>query len=175
MIKKMPRDIKKKDITEFTDDDGKKWIPTSTADLFSTKEFSDILKSIEQEKEPGDIVKVHIDVQKVNKEYYDAAVALQEKVNQQTALLKQIAVEVNAAMDKKNEKLKELISYIRNLHQYISYINNNISDSERAKFKKFPTSLPSIEEKVENKTSEEQRTLKPSVYQDVNEEVLKFE
>ena len=178
----MPRNIQTKDITEFTDDDGKKWVPTSTADLFSAKEFSDILKTIEQEKEPGDVVKVHIDVQKVNKEYYEAAVALQEKVNKQTEMLKKIAVEVNATMEKKNKKLKELIAYIRNLHQFISYINNNISDEDRLKLQQYHASLPPIsaategsaEPKAEAPASNDQPK-KASIYEDVVEEILKFE
>jgi len=37
------------DITEYTDEEGKKWIQTSTSDLFSSKELNDILESIEKE------------------------------------------------------------------------------------------------------------------------------
>ena len=62
---------KKKDNTiptEYTDESGKKWIQTSTEDIFSVNELNDIIKSIENDKNSGDIVLAHIDFKKVNKE-----------------------------------------------------------------------------------------------------------
>ena len=37
------------DLTEFTDDEGKKWIQTSTEDLFTVKELNEVLESIEKD------------------------------------------------------------------------------------------------------------------------------
>ena len=38
------------DVYEFIDDNGKKWLQTSTKDLLSSKELNDIIKEIEKEK-----------------------------------------------------------------------------------------------------------------------------
>ncbi|HOO72457.1 MAG TPA: hypothetical protein PK926_11915 [Spirochaetota bacterium] len=110
------------DITEFTDDEGKKWVQTSTDDFFSLKELNDILDSVEKEKESGEVVLARINFQKVNKEYYDAAISLQSKLNKQTELLKKVITESKKTIVRKNAKLKELIAYIRKLHQLIAYL-----------------------------------------------------
>jgi hypothetical protein len=113
------------DLTEFTDEDGKKWIQTSADDLFSMKELNDILESIDKEKEKDEVVLARIDFQKVNREYYDAALALQTKLTKQTELLKKLAEESKKTIERKNYKLKELIEYIKKLHMFIAYINAN--------------------------------------------------
>jgi hypothetical protein len=114
-----------KDLTEFTDEQGKKWKQTSTDDLFSMKEFNDIFSAIEKEKDPGEIVLARIDFQKVNKEYYETALDLQKKLRQQFKLLQHISEESKKMIDRKNEKLKELIEYIQTLHDCISELGND--------------------------------------------------
>ena len=51
------------DMTEFTDDEGKKWVQTSTDDFFSLKELNEILESVEKEKQSGEVVLARIDFQ----------------------------------------------------------------------------------------------------------------
>ena len=53
-IKKTKKDIPEQ--TEFTDEEGQKWIQTSTDDLFSAKELDDILDKIEKDKNKDEIV-----------------------------------------------------------------------------------------------------------------------
>jgi len=113
-----------KDIKEFTDEQGRKWKQTSTDDLFSMKEFNDILSAIEKEKDNSEIVLARIDFQKVNKEYYETAVELQRKVERQNKLLQHIFEEAKKTIDRKNEKLKELIEYIQTLHAFIAELGN---------------------------------------------------
>jgi hypothetical protein len=163
IIKKSDQPLE--DITEFTDEEGKKWVQTSANDLFSMKEFNDILKKLDQDKEPDEIVLAHIDIKRVNREYYETAVALQEKVNKQAALLKKIAVEVNISMEKKNKKLMELVEYIRKLHSYIGSLNKSIENGEKISI----TNVPD-KEKVSRKKKEE----KVSIYQDVTEQTIEF-
>ena len=38
------------DLKEFTDESGKKWVPTSADDLFSMEELNNIIKDIEKER-----------------------------------------------------------------------------------------------------------------------------
>jgi tRNA pseudouridine-54 N-methylase len=119
------------DITEFTDDEGKKWVQTSTDDFFSLKELNDILDSVEKEKESGEVVLARINFQKVNREYYDAAISLQSKLNKQTELLKKVITESKKTIVRKNAKLKELIAYIRKLHQLIAYLTAEGEGAEK--------------------------------------------
>lgn len=113
------------DIKEFTDDSGKKWVQTSTDDLFSMRELNDIIRNIEKEREKDEVVLARIDFQKVDREFYEAAVELQKRLQKQTLLIKQYVSESNRTIEKKNRKLKELIEYIRKLHQLLSYLNAN--------------------------------------------------
>ena len=76
------------DLTEFTDGEGKKWIQTSTDDLFSTKELNEIITTIEKEREKDEVIIARIDFQKVDREFYDAAIELQKRLKKQTDLLK---------------------------------------------------------------------------------------
>jgi len=124
-MKKTPKKPVIPDFTEFTDENGKKWVQTSTDDLFSMQELNDILESIDSEKESGEIVLARIDFQKVNKEYYDSVVTLQSKLHKQTELLKKIITESREKIDRKNRKLRELIDYIKKMHMYIAYIHSN--------------------------------------------------
>lgn len=106
---------------EFTDEDGKKWIQTSTDDLFSVDEISSIIESIEDEKDSSEIVLARIDFQKVNKEYYEKVNDLQQKLKKRNDLLKKLLLDAKDNIDKKNIKLKELIDYIRKLHTLLAY------------------------------------------------------
>src|SRR4030042_5391775 len=115
-MKKLSKKTRVPDITEFTDEEGKKWIQTSTNDLFSSKKLKDILESIEKESKSDEIILARIDFQRVNKEYYETAMRLKKKVHQQGELLKKIIIDANSKIDRKNKKLRELITYIKNLH-----------------------------------------------------------
>ena len=119
------------DISEFTDDDGKKWVQTSTDDLFSMRELNDIISSIEKERAKDEVVLARIDFQKVDREFYDAAVELQKRLQKQTRLMREYIKQSNSIIDRKYKKLKELIEYIRKLHQFLAYLNENPEDIER--------------------------------------------
>ena len=113
------------DIREFTDDSGKKWVQTSTDDLFSMRELNDIIRNIEKEREKDEVVLARIDFQKVDREFYEAAIELQKRLQKQTLLMKQYLSESKKTIEKKNKTLKELIEYIKKLHQLLSYLNAN--------------------------------------------------
>jgi DNA-binding transcriptional MerR regulator len=119
----MKKEKKKKipDLTEFIDEEGKKWIQTSTDDLFSIKEISELLDTVEKDKEEGEIVLARIDFQKVNREYYEKVHDLHTKLKRRDELIKKLIAESKEAIDRKNVKLKELIEYIKNLHLLLTY------------------------------------------------------
>jgi len=118
------------DLREFTDDNGKKWVQTSTDDLFSIKELNEMITSIEKERAKDEVVFARIDFQKVDKEFYDTALELQERLKKQGKLLQNYVAETKKVIDRKNLKLKELIEYIKKLHQFIAYINTNPEDAD---------------------------------------------
>ena len=120
---KRAKKIKIPDFNEFVDEDGIKWIQTSTEDLFSVKEINEILESVEREKEEGkeEIVLARIDFQNVNKEYYEKVIELQAKLKKRDDLLRKLLVEVKQVIDKKSSKLRELIEYIRKIHTFLAY------------------------------------------------------
>lgn len=118
------------DLREFTDDSGKKWVQTSTDDLFSIKELNEIITSIEKERAKDEVVFARIDFQKVDKEFYDTAVELQQRLQKQGTLLQKYAADTKRVIDRKNLKLKELIEYIKQLHQFIAHMNANPEDAE---------------------------------------------
>jgi len=120
-------------MTEFTDDDGKKWVQTSTDDLFSIKELNEILESIENEGKSDEIILARIDFQKVNKEYYERASELQKKLRQQSDLLKRFTTEAREKIERKNRKLNELIEYIKKLHLLLAHISVNEEDLKNLK------------------------------------------
>lgn len=116
---------KKKDVkTEFTDGDGKKWVQTSTDDLFSLKELNDVIKTIEKDRQDGEIVLAHIDFKKVNKEYYDTVLTLQETIRKKDMLMKRLINESKTLIERKNRKLSELIVYIKDLHKIIAHVQS---------------------------------------------------
>jgi hypothetical protein len=118
--------------TEFVDDEGKKWIQTSTEDLFSIKELNEIIDQIEKKEESGEeIVLARIDFQTVNKDYYQKVQELQEKLNKRTEILKRLAVESRQLISSKNRKLKELITYIKKLHMLLAYYNLRPEEIEK--------------------------------------------
>jgi len=118
------------DLKEFTDESGKKWIQTSADDLFSISELNKIIKDIEQERERDEIVLARIDFQKVDREFYEAAVELQKRLEKQTLLLQKFIKESKELIAKKNRKLKELIEYIKKLHLFIAYLNAHPDEVE---------------------------------------------
>lgn len=105
---------------EFTDKDGKKWIQTSTEDIFSVNELNDIIKTIESEKDSGEIVLAKIDFKKVNREYYEAIESLQKELKKKNVLLEKLTSESKRVINRKNKKLLELIDYIKKLHMIIA-------------------------------------------------------
>lgn len=129
-MKKSERKVIIPDLREFTDDNGKKWVQTSTDDLFSIKELNEMITSIEKERVKDEVIFARIDFQKVDKEFYDTAIELQERLKKQGKLLQNYVAETKKVIDRKNIKLKELIEYIRKLHQFIAYINANPEDAD---------------------------------------------
>lgn len=119
------------DLTEFTDEEGKKWIQTSTEDLFSIQELNDILESVEKKEDGEEIVLARINFQKVNKEYYDTAIALQKKLTEKNELLKKVVKGSRETIERKNKKLKELIEYIKKLHILIAHLNADESEIQK--------------------------------------------
>lgn len=113
------------DLTEFTDDEGNIWVQTSTDDLLSSRELNDILESIEKDTTPDEIVLARIDFQRVNKKYYEEIIELQAKLKKRDEIIKKIIIESKKAFEKKNNKLKELIDYIKELHLLLSYYKVN--------------------------------------------------
>ncbi len=133
----MIRKAKKKaipDLTEFTDDEGKKWIQTSTEDLFSVRELNEVLESIEKDKESGEIVLARIDFRRVNKEYYETVQELQATLKKRNEILKKLIIESKTVIDRKNRKLKELIDYIKKLHVLLAYYKLRPEDFEKIDF-----------------------------------------
>lgn len=120
------------DLKEFVDQEGKKWIQTSADDLLSSKELLSVLNSLEKQKSADDIVLARIDFQKVNKEYYEAVIDLQSRLEKQNVILKKLLVDAKQVIDKKNNKLRELIEYIKKLYLFIANNNKiNPEDIER--------------------------------------------
>ncbi|MFC1670961.1 hypothetical protein ACFL20_11260 [Spirochaetota bacterium] len=153
------------DLTEFTDEDGKKWVQTSIDDLFSTKELNEVLESIEKDKEKGEVILARIDFQNVNKEYYDAVSLLQERIKKQAELLKKVASQSKDAIEKKNIKLKELIEYIKKLHMLFAYLKVDVDGLDKIEIpsKVFQESLAKADEEYD------------SIYQEVEEKVLSLD
>jgi hypothetical protein len=132
-MKKTSRKTILSDLTEFTDPDGKKWVQTSTEDLFSIKELNEILESIDKSSESEDIILARIDFQKVNKEYYETAMQLQKKVHQQGELLKKVITDARSKIDRKNKKLKELIDYIKQMHLLLAHLSADEEELKKLK------------------------------------------
>lgn len=160
-MKKPPKNTPIPGLTEFTDEEGKKWVQTSTDDFFSLKELNEILETVEKDKEAGEVVLARIDFQRVNREYYDAAMALQKKLVRQSELLKKVVTESKKTIERKNAKLKELINYIRKIHAFLAYLSSNDKNIEKL-------SIP--REILTPHVSEE--TVSKSVYEEVEEIVL---
>jgi cellulose biosynthesis protein BcsQ len=148
------------DLTEFTDNEGKKWIQTSTDDLFSTKELNDIINTIEKEREKDEVIIARIDFQKVDREFYDAATELQKRLKNQTELLKKYVSQSTGIIERKNKKLRELIDYIKKMHLILSYLNANPDEIDKIKL----APAAPAEEQTRKKIS--------SVYEEVEEIVL---
>jgi hypothetical protein len=117
--------------TEYVDDEGKKWVQTSTEDLFSIKEIQDVFEEAEKDREEGEILLARIDFQRVNRDYYDRVIELQEKLKKRTDLLKRVVIESKQILDKKNDKLKELIVYIKKLHIVLARYQKNPEEAGR--------------------------------------------
>lgn len=121
------------DLAEYTDEEGKKWIQTSTDDLFSIKELNEILESIDKGGDSDEIILARIDFQKVNKEYYETAIKLQKKLKQQTELLKKVVTDARTTIERKNKKLRELIDYIKKLHTLLAHLSASEDDLQKLK------------------------------------------
>jgi hypothetical protein len=134
MLMKKAKKTKAPEQTEFTDADGKKWIQTSTADLFSIRELNEILESVEKEKDQGEIVLASINFKKVNREYYDTVNELKGKLDRRTVLLKKLIIESRDTTERKNRKLKELIEYIKKLHTLLAYYKLSPEAAEKLHF-----------------------------------------
>ncbi len=133
MLKKAQKK-KPESLTEFIDGEGKKWVRTSTEDLFSLKELNEIIDAIEKKEESGEeIVLARIDFQTVNKDYYERVQELEKKLAKRTELLKRLARESKRLIDSKNRMLKELIAYTKKLQLIIAQYN--LKPEERDKLK----------------------------------------
>lgn len=121
------------EITEYTDEDGKKWIQTSTDDLFSLRELNDILDTINRQADSDEIILARIDFQKVDRKYYEAVALLQARLQKQTELLRRLLTESRTIIDRKNHKLKELIGYIRKLHLFLAHLPTGSEALEKMK------------------------------------------
>ena len=128
-IKKTKKNIP--NLTEFTDEEGHKWVQTSADDLFSTNELNDILDKIEKDKDKDEIVLARFDFQKVNKEYYETVLNLQAKLKKQNDILKRLLTDAKKTIDRKNTKLKELVKYIRKLHLLLAYYKTKPEEIEK--------------------------------------------
>ena len=95
------------------------------------RELNDIISSIEKEREKDEIVLARIDFQKVDREFYNAAIELQKRLQKQNRLMKEYIERSSATIERKNKKMKELIDYIKKLHQFLAYLNANPDDIER--------------------------------------------
>lgn len=151
------------DITEFTDESGKKWVQTSTDDLFAMNELSEILGNIEKESDKDRVVLARIDFQKVDREFYEAAVELQKRLVKQGELLKKYVDESSKMIERKNKKMKELIEYIKKMHMFIAYLNEN------------PDETGSLDFSSLNITISDEKPAYISKYEDVVEEEMPLE
>ena len=130
-MKKIEKKATIPDLREFTDDSGKKWVQTSTDDLFTIKEMNEIITSLEKERVKDEVIFARIDFQKVDREFYDTALELQQRLQKQAKILQNYVSETKKVINRKNAKMKELIEYIRQLHQFIAHLNANPDDIDR--------------------------------------------
>ncbi|HPQ53663.1 MAG TPA: hypothetical protein PK253_10475 [Spirochaetota bacterium] len=133
-IERMKKSVKPKgqSFTEFIDTEGKKWVQTSTEDLFSIKEINDIIGKIEKkEDEAEDIILARIDFKQVNKDYYEKTIELQERLKKKNEMLKNLVEEARTVISKKNLMLRELIDYVKKLHLIFAYYNINPRNVEK--------------------------------------------
>lgn len=145
------------DLKEFTDDSGKKWVQTSTEDLFTIRELNEIITSIEKERAKDEVVFARIDFQKVDREFYDTALDLQQRLKKQSKLLQNYMNETKKVIDRKNRKLKELIDYIKQLHEFIAHLSANPDEIDQMNI---PLTFQAIADKASGIVSE---------YEDVDE------
>ena len=159
------------DLTEYTDDEGRKWVQTSMDDLFSIQELNDILENVEKKDDGKEIVLARIDFQKVNKEYYEAVIDLQKKLHERNELLKRVVKESREMIDRKNRKLRELINYIKEIHSVMPRIQaGEISMPVPVELGPEPAASDETTPLVQK--TRVQVTLHESEYEDVTEEVL---
>jgi hypothetical protein len=147
---------------EYTDAQGEKWVQTSTEDIFALKELNEIIASIEKEKDKGEMVLARIDFRTVNKEYYDSLQELQKKLAHKEELLKKLVFESKRVIKRKNDKMLELIGYIKQLQLLVAY--NNLDEESLEKIRLNPESILSA------KVSEEKEAVEE--YEDVTEVTL---
>ena len=136
------------DLKEFVDENGKKWVQTSTDDLFSIKELNDIISTIEKERVKDEVIFARIDFQKVDKEFYDAALDLEKKLQKQNKLLQKYVAETTEIINRKNSKLLELIEYIKQLHQFITLMNSDPEEAAKLDLSSITISRSDVEPEI---------------------------
>ena len=149
---------------EYTDAQGEKWVQTSTEDIFALKELNEIIASIEKEKDKGEMVLARIDFRTVNKEYYETIQDLQKKLAHKEELLKKLVSESKRVIARKNEKMMEMIRYIKQLQMLVAY--NNLDKESLEKIKLDPMAILAAQAAA----SEEQEEV--AHYEDVTEIAL---
>jgi len=153
------------DLEEFTDEEGNKWIQTSVDDLLGIDELNKTMEALGKDKNNDEIILAKIDFKKVNKEYYNTAIELKKKLDKQQELLKKIASNSKEIITKKNNKLEELIAYIKKLHTFIAYVSANQENLEDIE-------MPTIVNFKEKEKQEIDEPKKISEYEEVEEIVL---
>ncbi len=132
-MKKTPKKPLIPEITEFTDEEGKKWVQTSADDLFSVKELNKIIEQIDRSGDSDEIILARIDFQNVNREYYETSVKLRNRLQRQNELIQKMIAETRTVIDRKNRKLRELIDYIRKLHLLLARLSEEGEESGKLK------------------------------------------
>lgn len=156
---------------EFTDAQGERWVQTSTEDIFQLKELNEIINSIEKEKDKGEIVLARIDFKTVNKEYYDSLQEIQTKLNHKEELLKKLAQESKRVIQRKNEKMMEMIRYIKQLQTLVAY--NNLDRESLEKIHINPAAILAAQSAAEEQeTVEEYESVEEIALDDEGEEIV---
>jgi hypothetical protein len=131
-VMRKPVKTKGRELTEFTDVEGKKWVQTSTEDLFSVKELNEIINSMEKKDDEGEeIILARIDFKKVNRDYHEKLIELQHRIKKKNEIIKRLVEESKGIIQKKNLMLRELIEYVKKLHLLIAYYNINPKNVEK--------------------------------------------
>ena len=168
MMKKSAKP-KVKDFTEFIDDEGKKWIQTSREDFFSISDLNEIIGTLDKKEDDAEeILLARIDFKRVNRDYYEKIIELQDRLKRKNDMLRRLVTESKRMVQKKNAMLRELIEYVKQLHLLIAYYNIDPKNVEKVDippemFRVFMQKTEEVRETVEEERIE---------YSDVKEIVL---